>query len=458
MAALAAAGCNGERATWYQDVAPLLAERCNGCHRTGGIGPFPLDDYKTARANAARMMHQIEIGAMPPFDVAEAEDCTPRFGWKDDPRLSEEEKATLRAWIEQDFAIGQPAEVPAPARLELAGATTTIRSDEGFAASGPRDQFVCFLLDPQLGDDVSWLTGWQVHPEVPEVVHHVVLNRLPPGEMQDRLVAAHGIGRPYGCEVSSAGDLLIHTWVPGNQPVQLPPDVGTRLEPGTLIGMQVHYHAANRTHAADHTAVELRITSERPRKSYLSYPIGNLAFAPHLQPGPGDEGDEPIFKIPADATEHTETMRYPLPPLAPDVRILSVTPHAHMVATHTSAKLTRATRRGKEPVQECLSNGPWNFDWQRTYTYDAALDELPSLAEGDLFELQCKWNNSLSNPFVPRVLADVGLPPRPVDLFYGEETINEMCVMFMGILIDEPPSYSQGSAAEKTRTSSSRPL
>ncbi|MEZ4451589.1 MAG: hypothetical protein R3B09_19110 [Nannocystaceae bacterium] len=25
--------------TWYQDVAPLVAERCTGCHRDGGIAP-----------------------------------------------------------------------------------------------------------------------------------------------------------------------------------------------------------------------------------------------------------------------------------------------------------------------------------------------------------------------------------------------------------------------------------
>ena len=454
-------GCSSsppsEPATWHQDVAPILAAHCNSCHQAGGIGPFPLDDFDTARANARRMLHQIEIGAMPPFDAREERDCTPRFGWVDDPRLSDDELATLRAWVDHDFLLGEPAEVPAPPNLELAGATATLRPAEGFATSGPRDQFICYLLDPEITDDVAWLTGWQVRPELAEVVHHAVLTRLPVGQMQDELVAAHGIGRPYECSISSPGDLVIHTWVPGNQAVQLPAGVGTPLPRGTKLGMQVHYHPANQAHAPDRTAVDVRITSEWPSKSYYQYSIGNALFPPQLLPGPGDGGDVPIFKIPAGAKDHVETMQLKVPPQpSPELRILSVTPHTHLVATHTSAKLTRPVARGADPQRECLSNGDWNFDWQRTYTYDAPLEELPSFAAGDLLELQCKWDNSLTNPFVQRMLADVGLPPRPVDIFYGEETTGEMCVVFFGLVADAPPK--PGSATSGARGKSRLPL
>lgn len=445
----ALAGCSSsasEPATWHGDVAPILAARCNSCHQAGGIGPFPLDDFATAKANARRMLHQIEIGAMPPFDAREERDCTPRFGWVDDPRLSDDELAKLRAWVDHDFLLGEPAEVPKPPSLELVGATATLRPVEGFVTSGPHDQFICYLLDPEITDDVAWLTGWQVKPEISEVVHHAVLTRLPAGEMQDALVAEHGIGRPYNCGISSPGDLVIHTWVPGNQAVQLPPGVGTRLERGAKVGVQVHYHPANRAHAPDRTAVDVRITSEWPRQIYYQYSIGNALHPPQLLPGPGDdEADKPIFKIPAGAADHVETMQLTVPPQAyPDLQILSVTPHTHLVATHTSAKLTRAAPRGGQPKRECLSNGKWNFDWQRTYTYDAPLEELPSFNEGDLLELQCKWNNSLANPFVQRMLADVGLPPRPVDIFYGEETTGEMCVVFLGVVADAPPKPASG--------------
>jgi len=90
----------------------------------------------------------------------------------------------------------------------------------------------------------------------------------------------------------------------------------------------------------------------------------------------------PEFRIPANAADHNEHMRITIPALGDlqDVRLYSVNPHMHMVGTHISAKLERPAARGNDPQQECVANGKWNFDWQRTYIYDAPLDELPSVA------------------------------------------------------------------------------
>jgi hypothetical protein len=153
------------RATWYQDVAPLLANRCNSCHTAGGIGPFPLDDYETARANSARMIQQIEIGAMPPFDAREEADCTPRFGWVDDPRLTPDEKATIAAWAEDGHQLGEVAELPKPKSNELANISKSLVPVEGFVTSGTKDQFICYVLDPGVTQPVAWLTGLQVRPD-----------------------------------------------------------------------------------------------------------------------------------------------------------------------------------------------------------------------------------------------------------------------------------------------------
>src|SRR6187455_257521 len=84
------------RATWYQDVAPIVAEHCMGCHQPGGIGPFDLTTYDMAFDNAGRMLDAVDKGIMPPFDAREESDCTPRFSWQDDPRLSADEIATIK--------------------------------------------------------------------------------------------------------------------------------------------------------------------------------------------------------------------------------------------------------------------------------------------------------------------------------------------------------------------------
>src|SRR5687768_165353 len=73
------------RVTWYQDVAPIMAEHCMGCHREGGIAPFSLTEYEGAVEVAAVALLAVEEGVMPPWDAVDADDCAPRHGWKNDP-------------------------------------------------------------------------------------------------------------------------------------------------------------------------------------------------------------------------------------------------------------------------------------------------------------------------------------------------------------------------------------
>ena len=44
---------------FYDDVAPILAEHCNGCHRDGGVAPFPLTSYADASAWSASILAAI---------------------------------------------------------------------------------------------------------------------------------------------------------------------------------------------------------------------------------------------------------------------------------------------------------------------------------------------------------------------------------------------------------------
>src|SRR4051812_41382539 len=43
----------GSTVSYWQDVAPIFEQRCLSCHQEGGLGPFRLDDYETAKAHAA---------------------------------------------------------------------------------------------------------------------------------------------------------------------------------------------------------------------------------------------------------------------------------------------------------------------------------------------------------------------------------------------------------------------
>jgi hypothetical protein len=431
------------RATWYQDAAPILAKHCMSCHQEGGIGPFSMTDYSAAVDHAPRMMAEIDKGTMPPFDAREDADCTPRFSWVDDPRLSVDEKATLEAWIEDGYALGTEAELPAPPTQQLDGVTRSIAPAEGWSTSGDKDQFICYVLDPQVtGTQISWLTGLQVNPDLDPVVHHAVITEVFPGAKLDALVAERGIGKPFDCgTVATPADFVVHIWTPGNQPMQTEPAIAVPIAPGAKLVMQIHYHPAGKTHPPDRTGLDLRISSQWPQRMYFVTALGNATAAPALLPGPGDTGATPQFLIPKGAADHTEHMRFTIPDLGnlTDVRLFSANPHMHLIGTHISATLERPAARGNDPKTECVANGGWNFDWQRTYQYDAPLDQLPSVAAGDVLDIKCRWNNTLDNPFVQRMLADSNLPPQPIDVLLGEQTTNEMCLEIFGLSIPAPP-------------------
>src|SRR6185503_19392580 len=108
------------------------------------------------------------------------------------------------------------------------------------------------------------------------------------------------------------------------------------------------------------------------------------------------------------------------------------------IGTKISATIERPEARGGDPKNECLANGNWNFDWQRTYIYDAPLDSLPSIQAGDVLDIKCSWDNTMANPFVQRSLADAGLVA-PIDVELGEGSLDEMCLEIFGLAIDAPP-------------------
>ena len=425
---IATAGCTQpvEHGTWYGDVGTIVRTKCAGCHRPDGIAPFSLHDYQDAQPQMQRMVDAIESGLMPPFSVNTTADCTPRYGWRDDPRLTDDERATLHAWVDAGGPAGSPRELPDIASTALDDATVQVAPVQPFQTAGDRDQFVCFLFDPQI-THAQWITGAQVFPGAPAFVHHANVDLVAPGDADAAIAALGGIGVPsVGC--GNPPGVPIQSWLPGNPALLLPESVGIPVEPGTLVAIQVHYHPAGGV-ASDATSVALRLTDVEPSWNYVLGVYGNSPGPPNLQPDPDDPpGGPPIFMIPANAPDHVETMIMTHRPDQSPLRVVSVTPHMHFLGTHERAELEHANGD-----RECLIDSSWNFDWQRAYSYDAALDALPVFDASSKVTVSCNWNNSFSNPNLSRLLHDYNRGA-PYDVYLGLTTADEMCLADFGMI------------------------
>jgi hypothetical protein len=446
-------GAGDDQVTWHKDIAPLVAERCVSCHQEGGIGPFSLESYESAEPYAGLMAVKVESGEMPPWDAVSADDCETRFAWRDDPRPTEEERLLFQAWVDAGAPEGDPddaAELPEPPTNDLAETTHTVAPEVGYATSGDSDEFICFVLDPSIGED-TWITGLHMVPSLLEVAHHAVLTVVPPQGQAD-LMSKVGPDGYYDCfgGVTSPGSYFAGVWVPGSLPFETPSGVGIPLVADSLLVVQMHYHPAGKTHEPEKTQVQLRVTDEQPEKQLLFFALGNVPNAPLLLPGPNDT-DGPEFRIPANVADHTETMRFPIPipTAAQRFPILSVFPHMHYVGVDLEAKILRSSPAPDEPAEECLIKVPrWNFDWQRTYQYDTDLSQLPTVGDGDEITVRCLYDNTLENPYVDRAIDEANLD-MPVEVLLGEETLDEMCLAAFGIVFDGPVPASDALRSGK---------
>jgi mono/diheme cytochrome c family protein len=434
----------GQAVTFHKDVEPIVQAHCQKCHTDGGIAPFSLMTYGLAKDFASSMAEETGARRMPPWGAQETSECKPRFGWKDDERLSEAEIAVIKAWSEQGAPEGDPKDAPpakAPPPTDLVGSTSIKPAEPYTLGAATRDVFRCFVMDPGL-TTTKFMTGSFFVPKNKTVVHHALAFAVP------STAKLPGDGVSYECpggpNVANAN--LIAAWAPGSVPAVYPTGVALPLEAGTKVIMQIHYHPhANATPDPDQTAFQFSTTDVPPEYVVLPRLIGNfrnpVAAGIGLMPGPADPASGVDFFIPAEAKAHTETMLFTMPerlngnPVPAKLGILGVGSHMHVVGVDQKVTIKRAAATGGEPAEECLLQEPhWDFDWQRGYQYATSLETLPTISPGDKLEVRCTFDNTMNNLKLKATLSEQGLK-QTQDVRLGESTLDEMCLSSLQFVV-----------------------
>ena len=111
--------------------------------------------------------------------------------------------------------------------------------------------------------------------------------------------------------------------------------------------------------------------------------------------------------------------------------MFGITPHAHYLGK--DMKVTAILPDGT--VEPLIWIKDWDFNWQGQYRYK----EPVHLPQGTRIELEYVYDNSENNPHNP------SHPPVPVT--WGEETKNEMAVLFLGVELPSPCRCARLSGA-----------
>jgi hypothetical protein len=323
------------------------------------------------------------------------------------------------------------------------------------APNGGTDDYRCFLADPKLTSD-AFVTGVQFLPGNPKVVHHSILFRVEPTQVNAALAKDAADPRPGwecfggpGLPSTSTNALdgldaapWLAGWAPGGKENVFASGFGVPMPSGSRIVIQMHYNlrAAPSGQPQDDTHVRLRVSHattltplttmllpgpvELPCPAGVTGPLCTRANAvadvtARFGPGSGRTiaglqllcGGDP-FKPKAGVTQ--TCIRYIRKP----VTVRAAAGHMHLLG-----KSIRIVANAGTPRERLILDIPvWDFDNQSA----VPLSRPVPLRTGDTVTVTCTHDTSLRD----KLPALRGTAPRYV--VWGEGTTDEMC---LGILI-----------------------
>jgi hypothetical protein len=330
----------------------------------------------------------------------------------------------------------------------------TLEMPESYTPSAPygagTDDYRCFLLDPGTDQDV-WLTGSDVLPGNPDVVHHVILFRLDPeqvGEAEARDAESADPGWTCFGGTGLAGEFQdledanwLAAWAPGGDETKLPDGYGVRLAAGSRIVMQVHYNLL-RGAEPDRSATQLRwMPASRdltPLHTYLMPAPVELPCRPGHDEGELCDRDAALVDVhkrfgaagntnallhllcgggaePGETTSCTRTV-------GRGMTVLGVAGHMHLLGRRISIESNPGT-----PRAETLLRIPvWNFDDQGSKPVDAV-----HLDPGDTLRVTCQHQQWLRDQ-----LPAFETQREDRYVVWAEGSTDEMCLGMLQVAYD----------------------
>jgi hypothetical protein len=454
---LAAVAMAGGTPSFTREVAPIIAEKCAGCHQTGGIAPFPLETAKQISAQSKLIGAAVQARVMPPWPPGQR---SPAYVGQAARTLSAQQRATLVAWAAKGGKVDGTARrptAPEQPRVRSGEKLLNMRMQAAYRPSAPKgvtDDYRCFLLDPKQASDGS-VTSVRIEPGQSKVVHHVILFRVASGQVTaakglDRASSGPGwscfggTGLPAGDSGAGIADSLnnanwIAAWAPGWGASRLPDGTGVSLPAGSRIVMQVHYNLLN-GNAPDRSRALLTVAPAsaglEPLQTMLLPGPVELACAKD-ESGPLCDRNEALFDLTrkygggaafvpagllilcrgtaatprADATSTCDRR------ISTPTTIRVAAGHMHLLGSSIRIELNPGTPRAKV----LLDIPRWDFHWQNAYTLTRAAKAAP----GDVVRVTCRHD------VAKRRAAGSGAPAKPRYVLWGEGTTDEMC---LGIL------------------------
>lgn len=423
----------GGSPTFWSDVQPLLADRCQMCHANPPLygAPMALVRYEDLQAQAVSnhtlKVHQMVVKRIQPNSGQ------PPMPPVASNRLNASQIAMITAWSNAGAPEGTPPATPTgagpamkpetgggtdsggsssasgttanpPAGTGSSGGTppgggttpgggstgkpdpeepyTTINvtAPQAAIANGTMDLYGCFRTVVKLSAPMHAV---EIDPVIDKaaVVHHVLLFRD-----NSKSYPASKMGFLCALDTVTNPSLeLLHGWAPGGKPFVMPPEAGVRINDGDYLIAQIHYNNLTGPGVVDSSGMSFKATARLRPNDAAMLGVGTQSFS--LPPGQSSVSRS------GDCT------------LASPMHVFSYWPHMHLLGKN----LAFGVMRGGSGSPAMLAQTEFSFEQQIAFPGNW------DFAAGDVLTTTCTWDTT----------------SRQSTTTFGEQTTEEMCYTFV---------------------------
>jgi hypothetical protein len=367
--------------------------------------------YEDARPWARAIRTRVSSREMPPWHVDRTIGIQ---DFKDDPSLSDEEIATIVAWVDGGAPRGNPEDMPPLRQFPEVGAWQIGTPDlivrfpkYTVPAAGP-DLFGELFADIPIDEDryIKAIQTRSATARSHKVVHHALSYAVP--------------AAPAGTPAEDGGQFLVE-YASGKNAEVYPDDSGVLLQAGTRARVSYHLHPIGEEIDAE---IELGMVLY-PKGHVPKYIRWSRQLAQPTTP----------LDIPAGTIARSDGYTI----LHKPARIIAFQPHMHNLGKRQCLELIYPTS-GTRTTTEIVNCADFNNYWHLTYNY---ADEAQPLVPAGTILHNISWHDN--TPANPRALD----PKNWVG--DGQRTIDEMGFFWIGWIELTEEEYQEQLAERKAR-------
>lgn len=402
---------------YFRDIKPIIDGRCASCHNADGIAPIDLTVPAVVQAAGPVIKQQVTNHIMPPWHANKS--CGPTY--KNDRSLTQEQIDTIAEWVDIGMPMDDPSnegEALPPIDFGVSRIDLRVTTEAPYTPQ-TQDDYRCFVVDwPE--STVKYVSGFNLEPSNPAVVHHMNLYIVEPGtpaqNFRNKAAAASGPGYPCFGGAFDTGVSLLGSWAPGSTGIEYPAGTGIQIDPGSVIVMETHFNIGEGRDGPEQSTLAVRLEDSVERRALIA-PFWNFdAWSSGNMPIPAGESDVVhSFQVNPDGL-----IQYIAPWFtAREIEIHGAGLHMHYLGTSGAIRIERY-----DGTEDCVLEIPnWDFNWQYGYLHD---EPIPFEIGLDELYLECHWDNTAANQPI------IDGERRPMrDVNWGSGSSDEMCIGYL---------------------------